>query len=243
MVRDGVRRGVWLAVLAWMIVLASVVFFLEGHRSQPARTAARARTDTAVVAIEHAPGPSARTSKPMPRRRVTAEERALAAEPVPYIEGLVWGDLDLRDAKALMPDNLYWKLAAPTKDPAVLAEREADKKKRNEQYGRVLSGDASEEEVNAYYDYRQRVSSDLLEMADYLRRRFDSSSNEKLKGMLDLAVKLHTARLAQIPADREAALDHSRRAAIAREEWRKEQEEFANAGAGQVATGSAGEGD
>jgi len=244
MARSGIRPGVWLGVLAWSIVLASIVAFLEGRRSQPAPEprAETAATAPAAVAKSDAQRPSAAATKPSSHRRPTPAERAMAEDPVPYIDGMVWGDIDLRDAKALMPDNLYWKLAAPTKDPAVLAEREADKKKRNEEYGRVLSGDASEEEVDAYYDYRERVSSDFLEMADYLRRRFDSSSNEELKGMLALAAKLHAARLAQIPADREAALEHSRQAEKAREEWRKQQEEFASSDAGDPGAGPAADG-
>ena len=93
----------------------------------------------------------------------------------------------------------------------------------------MLSGDASEDEVRAYYDYRKRLSTDYLEFADYMRRRFDSSLSDEFKSMLDLAVKLHTARLAQLPADREAALEHARERAKIREEWRRQQEEFGNA--------------
>jgi len=155
--------------------------------------------------------------------------RVAADDPVPYIDGLVWGDIDLREVKAVMPDNLYWKLGAPTKDPDELAAREEESKRRNEQYGRVLSGDADESEVDAYYDYRERLSSDYLEIADYMRRRFDGSLSEEFAGMLELAVKLHSARLARLPAEREASLEHSRERAKVREDWKRQQEEFAKA--------------
>jgi len=206
-----------------MLALALVVVVLEGRRRHQGTTPPPVVSTTPAAATSSPPSaaPSEPTfTKPRP---LTEEDR------VPYIENWVWGDIDLRGVQAAMPDNLYWKLGAPTKDPAVLEAREQEKKQRNEEYGRVLSGDATEEEVNAYYAYRERLSTDFLEIADYMRRQFDSSASDELKGMLELAVKLHTARLAQLPADREAALEHSRAQAKAREEWRKQQEEFANA--------------
>jgi hypothetical protein len=220
---------VWLAVSAWTLVLIAVVSVLEYRRSQVASPPERAET-VAVAEENHWPAsPIGGAPRPAVRKAVPSKTAAIPDEPVPYIPGLVWGDIDLRDVKAVLPDNLYWELGAPTKDPAVLEAREEEKRRRNEEYGRVLAGDASEEEVNAYYDYRERLSTDFLEIADYMRRRFDSSTNEEFLGMLELAVKLHTARLAQLPADREAALEHSRASAKAREEWQKQQADFASA--------------
>lgn len=51
---------------------------------------------------------------------------------MPYIEGLIYGDIDLREARELMPDNPYWLLGSPTKDEAVLAARKEESKRRNE---------------------------------------------------------------------------------------------------------------
>lgn len=149
-------------------------------------------------------------------------------EPVPYIEGLVWGDLDLREARELMPDNLYWKLGSPTKDPAILEARDEERRQRNEEFGRVLAGDASDDEVRAYYDYRTRLSTDYLEFSEFMSRRFRDTLSDEMKGLLDLSVKMHAMRLAEIPTAMETALEHNRERARIREEWQKEQAEFGN---------------
>jgi hypothetical protein len=153
---------------------------------------------------------------------------------VPYIEGELYGDLDLGEVRAALPDNLYWELGAPTKDPDVLEAREKEKARRNEEYGRVLAGDASEAEVNAYYDYRERLSTDYLEFAAYVHRRFSEKLSDQFTGMLELAIKLNKERLAQIPADREDALARSRERAKIREEWQREQAEFDSARRGDA---------
>lgn len=220
-----IRPGVWLAVAGALIVLAVVVIVLEARRS------ARAPQVTAPSQSEPLGSATAPRQAAAPSSEAKPITRTPAAqdEPVPYIEGLVFGDVDLREARELMPDNLYWKLGAPTKDAAVLEEREQEKIRRNQEYGKVLSGDANEDEVRAYYDYRTRLSTDYLEFADFMNRRFGSSLNDQFKGLLELSIKLHTARLAQLPADLEEALARSRERARIREEWRQQQEEFGSA--------------
>ena len=211
----GIRRSVWITALASMATLAVVVAVLEARRSsQPALPA------EAPVAEPAAPSQPAAAQEARPRNE------AKPPEEVPYIEGLVWGEIDLREAQAVMPDNLYWQQGAPTKDPAVLEAREQEKKRRNEEYGRVLAGDASEEEVNAYYDYRERLSTDYLEFAEWMNNRYGDKISDEFRGMLELSIKLHKTRLAQIPQDRADALARSREREKIREDWRREQEEF-----------------
>jgi hypothetical protein len=62
-----------------------------------------------------------------------------------------------------------------------------------------------------------------------MRNRYGEKLSDEFLGLLDLSIKLHTARLAQLPADLEASLEHSRAQAKAREEWRRQQEEFDSA--------------
>ena len=90
----------------------------------------------------------------------------------------------------------------------------------------MLAGDANEEEVNAYYDYRERLSTDYLEFAEWMSNRYGDKISDEFRGMLELSIKLHKARLAQIPQDREEALARSREREKIREDWRREQEEF-----------------
>lgn len=201
-----------------MAALALVVVVLEARRGQRSEAPAELPTPEQRASLPQ------RSSDPQPAR---ADRDAKVPEEVPYIEGLVWGDIDLREAQAVMPDNLYWQQGAPTKDPAVLETREQEKKRRNEEYGRVLAGDASADEVNAYYDYRERLSSDYLEFSEWMLNRYGDTISDEFRGMLELAAKLHKARLAELPQDREDALARSREREKIREEWRREQEEFA----------------
>src|SRR5437868_4361313 len=160
-----IRPGVWLAVLGSLSALV-LVLWLAGGRAPSKAPEAPAMPDRPPSEIPTATAEHSRaTSRPA--------ARAPAAPEAPeYIEGLVYGEIDLREAKALMPDNLYWKLGAPTKDEEVLAEREEERKRRNEEYGKVLSGDASEDEVKAYYDYKKKLSSDYLEFSEFMARRY-----------------------------------------------------------------------
>ncbi|HET9061737.1 MAG TPA: hypothetical protein VFO62_00475 [Candidatus Binatia bacterium] len=206
-----------MTVLVSMAAVALVVAVLEARRSDPLPAQPEA------PALEHpvTPSPPVAPDPKMSTRKKTAEEEA-----VPFIDGLVYGEVDLREARAVMPDNLYWQLAAPTKDPAVLEAREEEKKRRNEEYGRVLSGDANEDQVNAYYDYRERISTDFLEFAEWMSNRYGDKVDDQFRGLLDLSVNLHKARLAEISRDREDALARSREREKIREDWRREQEEF-----------------
>jgi len=207
---------VWVAVSAFVAALAVLVVVLETRRgSGPPAPPQVPPSERPVL-----PDPELEPQAPAARRAPKQIEE------VPYIEGLVWGEIDLREAQAVMPDNLYWKEGAPTKDPAVLEAREQEKKKRNEEYGRVLAGDANAEEVDAYYDYRERLSSDYLEFSEWMKNRYGEKISDEFLGMLELSIKLHKARLAQIPQDREDALARSREREKIREDWRRDQEEF-----------------
>ena len=206
-----------LAVVGWLVVLAAVVVVLE-----------RRSPEVALIASDVAPAESgASKSSGVAPLESAAKRTARVEEPPPYIENLVWGEIDLREAQAVMPDNLYWQLGAPTNDPEILAAREEEKKRRNEEYGLVLSGDANEAQVNAYYDYREQISTDFLELSEWMKNRYAGKVDDEFEGLLDLSIRLHKVRLAQIPQDREDALVRSREREKIREEWRRQQEEFA----------------
>lgn len=220
-----IRPTVWIAVLGSLAGLALVMFVFSG--SQPPPPSKPVEPPEAPPAAEAPPFPNAesrsRADRPSTRSQLAD------TEPVPYIEGLVWGDIDLREARELMPDNLYWKFGSPTKDPAVLEEREQERRRRNEEYGKVLAGDANEDQVRAYYDYRTALSSDYLEFAEFMSRRFRDTLADEMKGLLDLSIKMHSMRLAQMPAEMETAIERSREHEKIREQWRRQQEEFGSA--------------
>jgi hypothetical protein len=215
-----VRPAVWMTIAGAFALLGLLVFVLQPRRDVAPAGAAKGGQDKI-----------ASTRPPVavsPSRREERGPSAAAApqEEVPYIEGLVYGDIDLREAKTLMPDNIYWQQGAPTKDPEELARREAEKKRRNEEYGRVLAGDASEDEVRDYYDYKKRVSEDYLEFSEFMARRYRSSDHKEMVGLLDLATKMHAEKLSQLGAELEDALARAREREKMREDWRRQQEEF-----------------
>jgi hypothetical protein len=137
-----------------------------------------------------------------------------------------WASVDLNAIRAAMPDNLYWKMAVPTQDPEVLRKRGEERERWNIEYGKVLSNTATDEEIDAYYGERQRLSEDYLEFIVYLLTNYGYQIPRRDVAALKLAAEMHNARLEEIP--RQIAEAHERRKAhdAARRAWLKEQEAF-----------------
>jgi hypothetical protein len=136
--------------------------FLVNRR--PERALARSSAPSTEAA-----SPSAATAKPSSRPRPLDGGAPHGAAGGCARSGAVhrgrelYGALDLGEvcARGARPDNLYWEQGVPTKDPEVLEKREQEKNPHaTKSTAGVLAGDANEDEVNAYYDYRQRLSSD-----------------------------------------------------------------------------------
>jgi hypothetical protein len=137
-----------------------------------------------------------------------------------------WEIVDWDRVRAAMPDNLYWKLARPTTDPAVIEEREAERKRWNVEYGKVLSGTGTEEEVRAYYDLRAKLSTDYIEFTTHLLDHYREQLPERDIGLIELARRLHYARLEEIPRRIEEALARKREQDEARRAWLAGEAEF-----------------
>ena len=178
-----------------------------------------------------APEPHARTSPPPPGSPadpapVPPGESPAAPDASPSDLPLGIGSVDLEEVHEALPDNLYWQTSAPTTDPALLEEREREKAFWNDQYGKILSGTGSEEEILAYYEHRMRASSDYVQFVDHLLEHYASDLGDQDLGLLHLAKRLHQARLEEIPRrlqeakERKLAQDEARRA------WREEQQAF-----------------
>lgn len=222
-------RSIRPGVLVFVGLVAAALAFVVLRSGQ--RPPSEAPRETVRSANEQGPpAGEPRASSLRDRERTPRAASPSLDDPVPYVEGLVWGDIDLREARELMPDNLYWKLGAPTKDEKVLAERDAEKARRNQEYGRVLAGDATEDEVRAYYDYRRRLAADYVEFSEFMQRKLRDSPNEQLRSMIDLALKMNADRLRQLAAEQEDAIARSQERAQVREDWRRQQEEFRGVG-------------
>ncbi len=137
-----------------------------------------------------------------------------------------WAKVDLDEIRKAMPDNLYWKMAAPTTDPEVQRARDEERARWNVEYGKVLSNTATAEEIDDYYARQQRLSTDYLEFLVYLGTHYAEVIPQQDVGVLKLAGELHLARLEEIP--RKIAEAHQRREAheAARRAWLEEQKAF-----------------
>ena len=157
-----------------------------------------------------------------------SEEPLLEQDPLKPLEPgqAGWDAVDLQAVRAAMPDNIYWAMSAPTDNPAVLQEREAERKRWNTEYGKVLSNTATPEEIDAYYAHRQRLSNDYIEFGVYLLEHYGEDLPRQDVALLKVAIELHVARLEEIP--RQIAEAHERAMAhdAARRAWLEGQKDF-----------------
>jgi hypothetical protein len=138
-----------------------------------------------------------------------------------------WAAVDLDAVRAAMPDNIYWEMSAPTQDPEVLRRREEERARWNTAYGKVLSNTATEEEIHAYYDHRDRLASDYIEFITHVLENYGESLSLRDIGLLKVAAELNLARLEEIPRQVAEALERRKAHEAAREAWLRDQAAFA----------------
>lgn len=165
--------------------------------------------------------PAAPSSAP-PAAQAPADSPPPVVEPEPL--GLA--GVDLEEVRAALPGNLYWEMAAPTDDPALLEARELAKEQRNLLYGKILSGTATDPEILDYYDYRMRASTDYVAFVDYLLEHHVGELTDQDHGLLLVARKLHLARLEEIPRRIQEARERKARQDEARRAWLEDQRAF-----------------
>jgi hypothetical protein len=137
-----------------------------------------------------------------------------------------WDGVDMDAVRAALPDNLYWQLSVPTKDEQVNEKRERERARWNVEYGKVLSGTGSEEEIRAYYDYKSRLSGDYIELSTYLLDHYEAELPGQDVALLRLARRLHQARLEEVPRKLEEAFERKREQDAARAAWLADQAAF-----------------
>jgi hypothetical protein len=130
------------------------------------------------------------------------------------------------EIRRAMPENTFWKMSAPTQDERVIREREEERARWNVEYGKVLSGNASEAEILAYYAHRQRLSADYVEFTSYVLDQHGDDLSEQDVELLELARRLHLARLAEYPKQTQQAFERKAEQDAAREAWRRDEAEF-----------------
>jgi hypothetical protein len=137
-----------------------------------------------------------------------------------------WASVDMSKIRAALPDNIYWKMASPTKDPEVQRAREEERDRWNTEYGKVLSNTATDEEIDAYYARRQHLSEDYLAFIVYLMENYGYQIPRRDVALLKLAGEMHHERLEELP--RQIAEAHERHAAheAVRQAWLEQQKQF-----------------
>lgn len=194
-----VKTPAWIAIGS-AVVVGGVVWFIA---RSPAETAPSEPTTQA-----HTPAPAAIAAPPPPGRTdsVSGSEgpSKLADSERPY-------PVDLDDLRARIPNNLYWQLGAPTDDPEVAKMRAARAERNNTIFGRTLSGEATEAEIRTYYAEQRRVSEDYLELSLLVLSEKRDQLPERDRGMFELSVQLHRARIAQTERDLKDALARRRK--------------------------------
>jgi hypothetical protein len=146
-----------------------------------------------------------------------------------FESALRWSAVDLDAVRDALPDNLYWKMSAPTTDPAEVARREEERDRWNREYGKVLSGTATEEEIDAYFALRRTISEDAIAFSDHLLDHYGDVLPERDVGLLELARRLHRARLEEMPRRMADARDRKREQDRLREAWLADEAAFESA--------------
>jgi hypothetical protein len=206
------RSGLVWVLLA--VALAAGAAWLAWRPSEPV-------ADAAPVPPAPAPPPAAEAAPAPPDP--SAPDASAGAE---HELGGTWENVDLEAIRRELPDNLYFEMAMPTDDPSILEARDAERARWNDEYGKVLSGNATEEEITAYYDHRHRVSSDYVEFTRYVLAHHVDELPPRDVALLELAEKMHEARLEEIPRKLEEARERKRQQDEARARWQAEEEEF-----------------
>lgn len=146
-----------------------------------------------------------------------------------FESALRWSAVDLDAVRDALPDNLYWEMSAPTTDPAEIARREEERDRWNREYGKVLSGTATEEEIDAYFALRRTISEDAIAFSDHLLDQYGDVLPERDVGLLELARRLHRARLEEMPRRMADARERKREQDRLREAWLADEAAFESA--------------
>lgn len=220
------RWKVPLWIAAVVVVLAGgYVAFDALDAGAPTPPAPEARTDVAAVPPAP-PSPPLPGGAGVPRGRdggldlVQAAVDSLPPPPEPQAAPAP-SPVDLERIRAKLPDNLFWETGAPTKDPELLKKRADAEREWNTVFGRVQSGEASEEEIQRYYDYRRELSEDYIAVARTVLSEYGDTLPEQERGLYELSINMHTTRLQEMPRKREEALARRQAQAQRQREWKQ----------------------
>ncbi|MCP3057861.1 hypothetical protein LXT21_03630 [Myxococcus sp. K38C18041901] len=218
--KAGSKRLGWLAGLAGVALVAALVFSLWGEAPPPppepeAPVAAPTPPPAPPTPLPEPVKPPGMTSSVIPQTLQAPELEDEQPKPYP---------LDMEALRARLPDNLYWELGAPTKDPELIRKREEETRRWNEVFGRVQSGDATEAEIQQYYERRRKVSEDMLLFATTVLEEQGDELPERDRGLYELSINMHRTRLSEYSRQEAESLAHRRAQEERRQAWRQQQQ-------------------
>lgn len=214
----------WLAAMAAVVLVAVPVAVLLRQEDSPREAPGHAAGPETPARRDASPdlGPG---TPPAPAQALATVPSDGGVPSDPY-SGSASSDeprrhpVDLAKLRERLPDNLYWELGVPTKDPSVLQKRAEDGRRWNELYGKVQSNTATEQEIRQYYEHRRAVSEDFIEFASLVLQEYGPQLPEQERGMYELSIRMHRTRLEEIPRQTEEALARQRDQEQRRENWR-----------------------
>jgi len=236
MPHERVRARRWIGIAVVLFAAIAALVWLRREQGMPPASAPVTEDTRDVAAGQRMEFPARSAGESGAVAPSSGEEDTPSAdlEPDQDMIALRWAQVDLDALRSAMPDNLYWKLGAPTSDPTVQRERAEERARWNEVYGKVLSGTASEEEIHAYYDQRARLSSDYVEFASRVLQDYGKVLPARDIGLLELSLKMHHARLQQMPRRLTEALERKEHQDRLREAWLADEKAFEQAQADEA---------
>jgi hypothetical protein len=219
-----------LAITVLAVAGAATWLWLAREPAAPGPDPAPAAVNEAQAGPPVLPSEQAGETESVPP--IASEVGGAMDEPAPF------ASIDLAAARAALPDNLYWETAAPTSDPRLLGDRERAKAHWNDEYGKVLSGTATEAEIKAFFDHRMQLSSDTVRFVDFVIERQGAELSEQDLELLHIAKRLHLARLEEVPRRMQEAFDRKAKQDAARAAWLAEQRDFEGGGGSEPSSAS-----
>ena len=223
-------RGVSRSVLALAVVLAIAI--AGGVALRLAATREQGAPEQVAAASSPSPADPGAARRPLRALDDDDGERPEGGPLAKDDDGYVgsWEGVDLDAVKEALPDNTYWTMSSPTKDPAVIEWRRQERDRWNAEYGKVLSNTATDAEIDEYYARRQQLSEDYLEFVVYVLEHYGYEIPKRDVALLKLAAEMHHARLEEIPRQITEAKQRHAAHEQARQAWLADQKAFAGGG-------------
>jgi len=176
-----------LGLAALLLVLVGVL--AAGRSDPPSETGPGADPAPAVASEEPVRGPAEN-----PNGDLTLSED-------------LWPEVDWDDVRARTPGSLVWTETWPADTDAERKRRVDAAVARNERWGRIQAGVATEEEIEAYFEAKRRLLSDNLEFVGILLEDYRDQIPERDEGLLEMSFAMTGKRLRQLPTERERAYE------------------------------------